>query len=193
MADRRGEARFQVRNVSTIDTDTGEVLDAVPVMFVGKQRWAEESVIVFQQAAEALAINRELGDEARRVALYLIGHLSYENWVHVRQTAVADALGMKQPSVARALKRLVEHHVLVQGKVKLGRSYPYRLNSHVGWRGRVRSLEKHRTSAEGRTEKPLMKVIPGGKAEAEGRVEDGRQPELSIVGRKPRAKGPRLV
>lgn len=168
-----GASRFETRLVGGYDRATGETLDAVPVLFARRQRWEEESFIVFLKAAEALAIDRDLGAEALRVGLYLIGHAGYENWVHVRQTVVAEALGMKQPSVARALKRLVDRGVLVQG-AKMGRSYTYRLNSKIGWRGRVESLKKHRESEDGRKE-PHLRLVKGG---ADAALEDGRQGNL---------------
>lgn len=155
-----------------VDAETGEVFDTFPMLVLGKPKLAEDWLMVMQEALVAVAQDRDLGWEAGRVLMLLLGRVDFENYVRLPQKEIGDLLDMKAPHVSRAVTTLVERNLLLKGP-KVSGSWTYRLNSQVAWRGKVKNLRKHRSH----TKEPRLRLVAGGKGEA-ARVEDARQPEL---------------
>lgn len=160
-----------------IDPTTGEISRTPPIMVAPRpRRWPEESVVVWQDAAKAIAKHPELGGEAIRVWLYIVGSVGYENVLALSHGAIGDELGMARPNVSRAIGKLIEAGILVEHG-RFGRRRTYVLNSKVGWRGSIQQLRKHRAQKGGK--EPKLRVLEGGKGSTENnRVEDSRQPDL---------------
>jgi DNA-binding MarR family transcriptional regulator len=97
--------------------------------------------------------------ETFRVMHALMGDVQMENHVIVNQAQTARELGMKQPSVARAIKDLVDKKILLVGP-KLGRLVSYKFNPQILWRGSARNHTK--TLTEQRREAAGFNVIDGG-------------------------------
>lgn len=159
-----------------IDPMTGEISRTPPIMVQPKpRRWPEESVVVWQDAAKAIAKHPELGGEAIRVWLFIVGSVGYENVLALSHSAIGDELGMARPNVSRAIGKLIESGILIEHG-RFGRRRTYVLNSKVGWRGSVHQLRKHRAGAG--SKEPHLKLVEGGKSGDGNRVEDTRQPDL---------------
>lgn len=158
-----------------VDTRTGEIHATPPIMVQPRLHWPEESIVVWQDAAKAIARNPDLGGEALRVWLYIVGSVGYENVLALSHGAIARELGMQRPNISRAIARLVEAEVL-QEHGKFGRITTYTLNSKVAWRGSIKQLAKHRTGRG--SKEPKLKVFDGGKGHETTRVVDDRQPDL---------------
>jgi hypothetical protein len=130
-----------VTTLRSIDETTGEILDGVAVWVGPKVRspygkgWYMQS----QDAVLALAQDKELAGRPTRVLLYLLARLDYENFIHIPQVDIAEALELQPPHVSSAIKLLEEKGILVRGP-KVGRSFGWRLNPHFGWKGKVRHL-----------------------------------------------------
>lgn len=159
----------------------GEVHSTPPIMVQPKRYWPEESVVVWQDAARNMAKMPDLGAEALRVWLYVVGSVGYENILAMSMSSLGRELGMQRQNVSRAVGKLVEADILIpEGQFQ--RSRTYRLNSNVGWRGSVKQLSKHRTSTAHR--EPKLKLVEGGRTDA-APIEDQRQhgpanPEFTI-------------
>jgi hypothetical protein len=119
--------------------------------------WVEEKpkpmghfVKTYQHGLVQLAAFRLTG-ETYSVMLYLMGKLSFDNWINVTQADIGKQLGMAQPNVARAMKVLLEKSIILEGPRK-GRCHTYRLNYAIGYKG-----------DEARQTKGGFKVLEGGK------------------------------
>ena len=147
------------RHIEQVDTNTGEVLRGCMVYIPYRPRHTERFFMAFQDGLIEIAKDGELTGADFRVLLHLFGQLSFENYLHISQKDIAEALGMQPSHVSRAMKLLIAKGIILDGP-KVGRMKSYRLSPDLGWKGRVTNLEKHRQDR--------LKVIPGGKAEAEG-------------------------
>ena len=96
---------------------------------------------VNQEFLQEFSARRDIGAEALRVFLYLNSRLDFENVIQVQQIEIAEHLGMKKPSVHRAIKKLEELGVILRGP-KVGRSSSWRLHPNAGWKGNVTHLRQ---------------------------------------------------
>lgn len=131
----------------TIDMDTGEIIEGVPVFIASKVKLREGWFMGFQDAFEVLAKDHELQGENYKVLLYLLSQLGFENYIAIPQKQIAEALSMHKQHISRALKVLVEKQILLEGP-KLGRTHTYRLSNTFGWKGSVKNLNKTRSPGE---------------------------------------------
>ena len=99
----------------------------------------------------ALATYRLTG-EVYSVLLYLMGKLSFDNWINITQVEIGKDLELARPNVSRAMKVLVEKQIILEGPRK-GRCHTYRLNYAIGYKG-----------DDGRQTKGGFRVLDGGKA-----------------------------
>ena len=127
----------------TINIDTGEIIDGIPVYVAPKVRWKEGWFMGFQDAFIALAEDKDLTGETYKVFMYMLGHLGFENYIAIPQIQIATDLGMKKENVSRSIKTLLTKRIIIEGP-KLGRTKTYRLNSEYGWRGTMRNLAESR-------------------------------------------------
>ncbi len=79
----------------------------------------------------------------------MAGRLDFENFILIAQSDMARDLGMKPSNFSRAVKRLEELGIITRGP-KSGRSPTFRLNPHVGWKGKAKehfgALQKARAT-----------------------------------------------
>lgn len=151
------------KRVSSVDLDTGEILDYSLVAMQRKipNGFREGWIAMAQGAMEMLATSDLRGDDLR-VLLLLMARLDFENLTNVPQVDIAEKLGMKAPNVNRSIKRLIELGCLLEGpRVRHHRTY--RLNPNYGWKGS--SKEHHKAlRAHDRAAAAGLKVHEGGKA-----------------------------
>ena len=138
----------KITRFRTIDMETGELIDGVPVYIASKVKLREGWFMGFQEAFVALAKDREITMDSRRVLDYLMGNLGFENYVALPQRQIAEDLAMQKPHVSRAIKLLVDKGILIEGP-KLGRTHTYRLSNLFGWKGSVKNLTKTRNQKTG--------------------------------------------
>lgn len=131
------------RNLGTIDLDTGEILDGVPVYVQAKIKWREGWFMGIQDAFIALAKDKEITGVTYRVLNYMFGKLGFENYICIQQKEICEVLDLKKQHVSSAIKLLLEKGIVLPGP-KLGRSASYRLNPSYGWKGKVTNLAKTR-------------------------------------------------
>lgn len=132
------------KNIGSIDLDTGELLDGVPI-WVGKTRsnpYGSRFFMANQDALLEIAKDKDLTLEPKNVLFYLFARLDFENFIQVPQVEIAEALGMQKGNVSRAIRLLVNKGILIQGP-RAGRSSSFRLNPNYGWKGKVHHLCKN--------------------------------------------------
>ena len=106
----------RVRQLSSLDQETGEILDGVVVYCAVKHNpYSGGWVMNSQEALELLATDRDLKGEAYKVLLLLLSRLDFENWIQLSQTEIAEKLDMKKPNVSRAVSLLESKGILLRG------------------------------------------------------------------------------
>lgn len=120
-----------------VNMQTGEIVPAITWV---RRRWKGESfVMVFQEAFTALAKDKELTLDSRRVLDFLFSKLDFENYILIPQVEIASELGMRKQHVCRAIKLLVRKEIILEGP-KVDRSHSYRINHFWGWKGTLNNL-----------------------------------------------------
>ena len=114
----------------------------------------ELKILAFQDALIEIAKDDDLTLEPTKVLMYLFGQLSFENYLHISQKDIAEALGIDKANVSKAMKLLAHKGIILDGP-KVGRMKTYRLSPDLGWKGKVTSLNDYRRSQ--------LRVITGGK------------------------------
>ena len=146
----------QIR-LGQVDMATGEILEgATLAVFYPKRKngFADGWVAMAQNAMMQLA-KANLGAEAMRVLLMLLGRLDFENQLVVSQAELGRTLDMKASSVSRAVARLVQEGALLAGP-RVGVNRTYTLNPHYGWKGSARG---HQEALQARMKARGMSVV----------------------------------
>ena len=163
----------QIR-VGQMDMQTGEMLQgATLAVFYPKQKngFTTGWMAMAQEPLMALA-KANLGDEARRVLFAMLAKLDFENFISISQAEMSRELNMKQPSVSRAITKLVKEGIIIAGP-RLQRKGTYSLNPQYGWKGSARG---HQDALRERMKARGMSVIEGSAApEAE---RDTKTPDM---------------
>jgi len=141
--------------IRQVDLKTGEIMEGCLVYVPHRPKIRGGWFMAFQEAFLNLAIDRDITGEVYRVFFYLMGKLDFENYIHVAQTDIAEALSLQKANVSRAVRTLCDKEIILKGP-KTGRTITYRLNPEYGWKGKVKNMNAARFT-----------VIQGGKAEAE--------------------------
>jgi predicted transcriptional regulator len=127
--------------VQTVNQKTGEkkegyfVYVAYPKPKITGNRW----VMTFQDSLEIIAEDKEITWETMRVFMLALSKLEFENYITIKQVAIAEKLGMHKTNVSRAMKLLVAKGIIL--KVKDGTTTAYKLNPHYGWKGTVSNMQ----------------------------------------------------
>ena len=125
--------------VDFIHPDTGEVQQGYIVWVPDKPKF-QGFFMGFQQAFIALAQDREITTQPSRVLHYLLGNLDFDNWIHISQKEIGEALGLDKGSVSKAVSLLKRKGIILEAPYKGVRCY--KLNHFYGWKGSVTSLKK---------------------------------------------------
>jgi len=140
-----GSRFVQLKDGSLVDRKSGEVFEPEQFTFIifpkraklkGK-RW----FMMFQDAFEMLAKDRDLRGEPRAILDFLMSKLGFENQIALSQTEVAEALGINKVNVSQGIRKLIDKEILLKD-AKLGRSQCYKLNPEYGWKGRVENFNE---------------------------------------------------
>jgi hypothetical protein len=136
----------QLEDGTVFDASTGEIYDRsqyVAMIVPRKQKIKENWFMGFQDAFEALAIDKELRGEPRAVLDFLISRLDFENYILVQQVEIARKLEIDESNVSRAIKKLVDKQVILRGP-KAGKTPSYKLNAYYGWKGTVKNFKEEK-------------------------------------------------
>jgi biotin operon repressor len=127
------------KQMGQMDLVTGELLEGLVVLVPKKKTngFVEGWFAVANQAG-AIVAKSDLGLGEHRVLWMLFSHLDFENHLAINQAEIARELGMQRQHVQRAIKRLMELEVLIEGK-KNGQNRTYQLNPTFGWKGSAKN------------------------------------------------------
>ena len=120
--------------------ETGEIEKYILTPAKKKKVYKGDWLLMFQEGLAHVA-KLDLKGETLRVYMFLLSKLDYENWLRIRQKDIAEELNMRAPHVSRAIKELVDNHVIVKGP-KVGNSNTYRLDPSYGFRGKDVNMSK---------------------------------------------------
>ena len=95
--------------------------------------------MTFQDSLAMIAEDKELTGETLRVYMLALSELEFENYITIKQVAIAEKLGMQKTNVSRAMKQLVDKGIIL--KVKEGATTGYKLNPTYGWKGKVSNMQ----------------------------------------------------
>jgi DNA-binding MarR family transcriptional regulator len=129
--------------IKQLDMATGELLEGCLVYVPYRPKFYASWFMMFQDTLIEIAKDREITGEVYRVLLYLLSQMDFENHIHVSQSDTATILGLQKTNVSRAVKTLCDKGILLKGQ-KQGRSAVYKLNSHYGWKGKVKNFQSER-------------------------------------------------
>lgn len=141
------------RKIDLVDPKTGETHQGV-LVWVPERPKIGGFFMGFQDAFKMLARDTELTPQAQRVLLYLLGELDFENYIHIKQKDLGDALDIGKSNISRAITLLKRKEILLEAPYKGVKCY--KLNHFYGWKGRVVSLREEREKR--------FTVIEGGKS-----------------------------
>jgi|GEM_PF-1004351 len=136
--------------VQTVNQKTGEkkegyfVYIAYPKPKIVGNRW----IMTFQDSLEIIATDSDLTGQTLRVLMFLMSTLEFENYITIKQVAIADRLKIYKPDVSKAMRLLVDKGIIL--KVKEGTATAYKLNPEYGWKGKVsnREIERKRIAKQ---------------------------------------------
>lgn len=130
--------------VQTVNRKTGEIKDgyfvyvAYPKPKITGNRW----IMTFQDSLEIIATDKDMTGQTLKVMLLLMGNLEFENYITIRQVAIAKKLEIDKADVSKAMRLLVEKGIIL--KIKEGTTTGYKLNPHYGWKGKASNMQKEK-------------------------------------------------
>lgn len=128
--------------VQTVNRKTGEKKEGyfVYVTYSKAKITGNRWFMTFQDSLANIAEDKEITGETLRVYMLALSELEFENYITIKQVAIAEKLGMQKTNVSRAMKQLVDKGIIL--KVKEGTTTGYKLNPHYGWKGKVVNRDK---------------------------------------------------
>jgi hypothetical protein len=120
-----------------------------------------------QEAALAVALDREITPTALRVLKYLEAVLDYENAIRIVQSDIGKTLNIEKAQLSKAFKLLLLKGIIE--RIECPSLKPvYRLNPHYGWRGKHSKWKEEKNKA-----RPLT-LLKGGR-------DEGKTPEREML------------
>lgn len=137
--------------IGFIHPDTGEIQQ-------GYIFWAEDRpnrliggfFVGFQEAFIALSQDREMTLDHHRILHFLFGKLDFDNFIHIKQKEIGEALELDKSRVSKAMTLLKRKGIILEAPYKGVKCY--KLNHFYGWKGSVTSLKKQ-------DNKPKLKLV----------------------------------
>lgn len=151
-----------------MDARTGEVIDGATLALHYPKRsngFQHGGWMAVGQTPMDVAAQLKLGEEAYRLLFYTLSRLDYENLLVLSQADAGKRLDMKKQNVNRALRKLIDAEIVLQGPTISGKP-TFRLNPTFGWKG---SAANHRKALSDQMKDAMKRariteVIEGSKA-----------------------------
>jgi predicted transcriptional regulator len=106
-----------------------------------KQKIKDSFIMMFQEKLQELAAENVLTVEGWRVLVMIVSKVDFENFIHIKQVQIAEALGMKKQNVNKAFGQLIDLKIIE--KISQNNINGYRLNYEMGWKGKASNLKSH--------------------------------------------------
>lgn len=123
------------QKLAHVDLDTGELMPDGCMVYVPVKRKNGFTDGWCAMAQSAFGVMKQFKRvEDFRVLMALLEKLDFENLIHCNQAEIARDLDMAREQVNRAIKRLVEAEVVIEGP-RVGVNRTYRLSPRFAWKG----------------------------------------------------------
>ena len=132
--------------------------EAVLNFFTTPSKYLKDSYArVFLNKINALGKDRNLSSTDLRVLMSIIGHLGYDNIVNISQKDLGKELNIKQPNIAKSIKKLIDEGYL-QVVDTIGRQNIYMLNPNIAFRARAKNLRELKKAWDNKTTPKTIKI-----------------------------------
>ncbi len=109
-------------------------------------------ITVMQPSLAAMAADRAVTLDIFRVRDFLLATMAMGNLYAIPMAEIARRLGLDPSNVRRAVNRLVDYGLLMEG-APLGKTRTFEVNPKFAWRGSHRAIGKAQMSWEERSER----------------------------------------
>lgn len=131
------ESEIVILQDSVIDGNTGEILvDKKP-----RKKFTKGWVMLFQDDFESIVDNKNISKASLRVLLKLMCKMKFGNKISIRQSELANELGLYPSDVSKAIKQL-SNEGIIACETKVSNVKEYALTKHYAWKGSVESYQK---------------------------------------------------
>jgi DNA-binding MarR family transcriptional regulator len=145
-----------------VDQDTGEVFLHLAVAFkkrYPKQVQEDGFMTMFKIGWDYLSTIDDLTGRDFRVLMALLSSINFKNWISISQQTIAEKLNLKQPDVAKSLKKLLEYQILERQRDPADhRRWMYRFNPTLGWMGDAEDWKKYMQERANEKVVPLVRT-----------------------------------
>ena len=118
------------RYIMIMDEETGEIKGCFPLK---SKNLGTGWIALYQNPAGWLAQQRLTGEQYS-VLFALFNRLDFENYLRISRQEIADFLSMQPVNVSRAMKKLKELKIIIEGP-PAGKFKTYRLNPYIAHKG----------------------------------------------------------
>lgn len=103
---------------------------------------------IFNEGMARVISDGDLTGQDFKVLFHVLNNMEYENLFQQSQGAIAEALGIRQPDVSRAMKKLIEKDFIrIIGSI--GRQNIYRVSPYLALKSRAKNLAPMLTEWDG--------------------------------------------
>ncbi|QUS62605.1 helix-turn-helix domain-containing protein [Synechocystis sp. PCC 7338] len=103
---------------------------------------------IFNEGLTNVILDEDLTQQDFKVLLYVLNNMEYENLFQQSQGAIAEALGMQQPNISKAMKKLIaKDFIRIIGNI--GRQNVYRISPYLALKSRAKNLAPMLTEWDG--------------------------------------------
>jgi DNA-binding MarR family transcriptional regulator len=94
---------------------------------------------IFNEGLMNVILDEDLTGQDFKVLFFVLGNMEYENFFQMSQASVAEKLGVQQPHIAKAMKKLIaKDWIRVVGNI--GRQNIYRVSPYLALKSRAKNL-----------------------------------------------------
>lgn len=116
--------------IMVTDEESGKIKGCYPL----KSKNLGTGWIALYQNPSIWLAQQDLTGEQFKVMHVLFGKLDFDNYLRIGRQDIADIIGIKPVSVSRAMKKLKELKIVVEGP-PAGKFKTYRLNPYIAHKG----------------------------------------------------------
>ena len=135
------DAGIETKDVGLLSPDEYVFL-AIPRVQYKIQGW----FMGMQQGFIALAKDKDMTGETRRVLDFMMGTMDFENFVALEQSKIAEELDMQVSNVSRSIKKILGKGIITIGP-RIGKVKTYKMNLQYAWKGTA--LNRHKELSKG--------------------------------------------
>lgn len=153
--------KYYKSKLKIVDSITNEQLEGITVVRGAKKTKFKSQggfLVMFQNkdVSMDLVSNRAIDGTSWRVFWYMLHVMSYENFVHVSQKEIAEAVKIHVNQVSRSIKNLVNEGLIIKVPLK-SNCFVYRVNLGLVWKGKPQSYNENIKQLEKKSAKDLAK------------------------------------